>query len=420
MKIKFSWRVLLALGIFSGAIATVALTLRGMGLLPSWRQGDSAVIGKVRRLPFKNATVHDWRNDNNLVLSDADGLFVYELGPYPSTDSRITTETTAETTTKTSAERRPIEPPAPGLAFSELICTTDEVAIIAYQTSTGEALNYTYRWDPSETTPMQVNNTPANTRRNSLDCKIINTEEEQVQPYEVDGKMVSEDQYFPKLMKEQDGMTKTYNVWRASPADSREDARELWDVIVRSDRAVDGTTSDSKTAVKKIQLKIPFYSGFRQTVTPQYDSQQQQYLWYTFPSQFGVEPADWSIKTWTVSPAFDLVKEQSLPAGPWVYPHGFMKMMSCFSCGCSCYERLSLQVENGELYIGVFGKAVEDRYAGIYKLHSSEKGESWKPVSLGANVTENFAVSPDGCQVAYGESVLTGEAGDVFIANTCQ
>ena len=73
--------------------------------------------------------------------------------------------------------------------------------------------------------------------------------------------------------------------------------------------------------------------------------------------------------------------------------------MSCFSCGCACYERSRLQIENGQIYITVFGQAVDEEHEGIYKLFESEEIKEWIPVAIGKD-TDGFVVSPDGCKIA--------------------
>jgi hypothetical protein len=111
-----------------------------------------------------------------------------------------------------------------------------------------------------------------------------------------------------------------------------------------------------------------------------------------------------------------LGKTRELPAGPWVYPHSFLKKLSCFSCGCSCYEDFSVQMQNAQIYAMVGGKAVESRHQGLYKLLAPPASENarWVLVAQGPDINPQFAVSPDGCHVAYSRQ------GQVFVASVCE
>lgn len=151
-----------------------------------------------------------------------------------------------------------------------------------------------------------------------------------------------------------------------------------------------------------------------------FDGAQSQYLLYPtrqlflsaggdgYPS-FSARPEDWSMtvrlrstKT-QVEDKTQIEESITLPAGPWVYRHGFWKTMSCFSCGCACYERITMQMENDQLYFMPYGKAVDDQHRGVYRLSQEGDAAEWEPIKVGGEVDSAFAVSPDGCRVAISE-----------------
>ena len=147
---------------------------------------------------------------------------------------------------------------------------------------------------------------------------------------------------------------------------------------------------------------------FEETVSTWFDGAQSQYLLHPNRQQFAqpsfsASPKNWSMSVQLLSAETRAEEVVSLPAGPWVYRHGFLKTMSCFSCGCACYESINMRMEDGQIYFMPYGKAVEDKHRGIYKLDRESADLKWQPIKLGGDVDSAFAISPDGCQVAVSE-----------------
>lgn len=126
------------------------------------------------------------------------------------------------------------------------------------------------------------------------------------------------------------------------------------------------------------------------------------YLIYESNSQFDANLSPWPLTAWRLGPDLLTVRAITLPAGPWVVPHGFLKSMSCFSCGCSCYAHFDLAGANGRVYAHVYGKSVEDSTAGVYELVSVDGRATWVRRVAG-NFGGRILVSPDGCSIAYSD-----------------
>ena len=126
------------------------------------------------------------------------------------------------------------------------------------------------------------------------------------------------------------------------------------------------------------------------------------YLIYESNSQFDANLSPWPLTAWRLGPDLATVRAITLPAGPWVVPHGFFKSMSCFSCGCSCYAHFDLAGAHGRIYAHVHGKSVEDSAAGVYELTQANGKATWVRRVKG-NFGGRILVSPDRCSVAYSD-----------------
>jgi len=175
-----------------------------------------------------------------------------------------------------------------------------------------------------------------------------------------------------------------------------------------------------KNAIRKrwdIALESQARIGYASYLQPVLDRKQQAVVWLTRQS-FNADPKQWSLSAWRIALETLTMTPLSLPAGPWVYPHDFLKQLSCFSCGCSCYEQLAFAQENGQLVVHVSGKAVEEKHQGLYRLvsvseHPGEPAKSrWLPWVKGP-IDNDFALAPDGCRVAYTRQ------GDLYVADRC-
>ena len=139
----------------------------------------------------------------------------------------------------------------------------------------------------------------------------------------------------------------------------------------------------------------PITMGLRSTR----DSGRKVALWYVNP-HFDADPGQWKLTLWSLLDSGKIESKRELPAGPWVYEHGFWKQMKCFSCGCSCYEHVALKSSQGQVFLSVTGVAVEEEHAGIYVISEDPRGSArWIRIVPGQ--VQHFAVSPGGNTVAF-------------------
>lgn len=64
----------------------------------------------------------------------------------------------------------------------------------------------------------------------------------------------------------------------------------------------------------------------------------------------------------------------SLPLGDFVRSSGFFKQLSCFSCGCGCYQDFRLTRVKGRYYLVASGWAFDDDVRGVFVLNDDN---SW-------------------------------------------
>ena len=315
-------------------------------------------IGPPVPIASPDAFVLHWFADGTLLLSQDNQLLIYD----PSDQTSTVATTFPE-----------------GSTLNTLHCVTDDVAIAQYALPAETSVNYRINWrSPQTYEPIEIAGTFVH-NYNLLDCER------------------RRDKYDSALIKNKDGLVKHYGqtvsgieapIWTVNVFDS-----EFPPVAGQEPALEDNSEPDH-------QIELATYSSAAQEFNADYDRAKDQYLWYKDSNSFSAKPDNWGLSTWLVSSAVETATTKPLPAGPWVYEHGFWKTMSCFSCGCACYEYTSLQIENGQIYITVSGQAVDEEHRGIYKLFESEENSEWIPVATGEGISTGFSISPDGCSVA--------------------
>ena len=346
--------------IASATVASVAMT----GCLPRGLRGSEVSRPKPGPLvPIPNAsgaTVHHWFSDGTLLLSEENKLLIY--------DPTSKTSTVAVTFDK-------------GSTLASMQCVTDEVAIALYSLPTETQTSYRINWRSPQDYETIDSTAPSSfgNNYNLLDCER------------------RRHRYDSALIKNEDGLVKHYG----KTVSGIDGSPPIWAVDVFNSEfppVSSGSPPDTDDTPDR-RLELQTYSSAGQEFNADYDRTKDQYLWYKNANSFSAKPENWHLSTWLVSSDVKTAVEKPLPAGPWVYEHGFWKTMSCFSCGCACYERSRVQIENGQIYIRVFGQAVNEEHQGIYKLFEAEGLVEWIPVAIGKEIG-NFVVSPDGCKIA--------------------
>ena len=317
--------------------------------------------GPLVPLSFSSGAIaHYWFEDGTILISEANKLLIYN----PDDNTRTVTATFAADST-----------------FDRVQCITDDMAIVSYALSSETFANYRINWrsphnyEEVEIPPSFINN------YNLLDCERRRA------------------RYDSALIKNEDGLVKHYGQIRSG----LNGKTAVWAVDVFDSEFSPVSSLDSPLDTKEKpdrRLELATYSSTGQAFHADYDRAKNQYLWYKDPPAFSAKPENWQLDAWIVSSEVTAAVEQPLPAGPWVYEHGFWKTMSCFSCGCACYENVYVQMENGQIYIMVFGKAVDQAHKGLYKLFDSGETVEWIPVATGEGISSAFTLSPDGCKAA--------------------
>ncbi len=128
-----------------------------------------------------------------------------------------------------------------------------------------------------------------------------------------------------------------------------------------------------------------------------------RYFVYRHTQNF--KPGGFPVPGWWLDPVTKKSTRIELPAGPWVGEPGFLKTMSCFSCGCSCYSYMRVTSAGGRLLIRIWGQGVIDEGLGIFLLSSDPAKPGWTRLAKG-ETNSDLAVSQDGCTVAYLSSKL--------------
>jgi hypothetical protein len=133
-----------------------------------------------------------------------------------------------------------------------------------------------------------------------------------------------------------------------------------------------------------------------------YDSHEDNYVLYENTDQFDSKEGVWPLTAWRVTPKRKLIERYTLPPGPWVKKHSFLKELSCFSRGCEGYSYMKLYGGGGKIYVHIWGKAVDSDEAGIYLLEGKGANTRWSSLILG-NIKNNIIVSPDGCVIVFSD-----------------
>jgi hypothetical protein len=353
--------------------------------------GNAGPTGSHRRpldLPADARVLH-WFQDNTLLVATAGTLWFV--------DSDV------------GEKIREFPSPDPSLEFHDARCLTEEVGILVFRPPAvsrepDRDARLSYRFTDWQDAARHEFLDPAVrwAGTNTLDCSLFQFSAEREKTLLVNGKERKQDTSFPKLLPASRGVTEVYEVGWRRPTRTDRGSREY---------AVTLRGQDGHHAGRRVTLELPFHHG---SAASRYDRQNDRYLWYA-PTQrgFSAQPEEWQLLTWRVSPDMALQETVALPAGPWVYRESFLKGLSCFSCGCSCYEHMDARFEGDALFLMVYGRAVREEHQGLYRYDLSAAGDgAWTPVVLGS-VDRGYAVAPDGCGVVYRQHE------QFFIADTC-
>jgi hypothetical protein len=140
----------------------------------------------------------------------------------------------------------------------------------------------------------------------------------------------------------------------------------------------------------------PFFYGVGMRST--FDESSGRYFWYLSTENFNLANPHWPLKGWRVTPEGDVKGMVILPNGPWIKPFTTLYELRFFSCGPSCYSHMQMWAGREQLYVGVWGKAIDSQVRGVYRLGPG--GQAWEKVIAGT-LDNGLVLSPNGCQLAY-------------------
>lgn len=144
-----------------------------------------------------------------------------------------------------------------------------------------------------------------------------------------------------------------------------------------------------------------------------FDKARDFYLWYPHTSHFEKEQGAWPLRAWWVARDLTIASDLIIPAGPWVIEK--YDCTKCPECGCECGSQMRLYVNDGRIFIKIWGESVDKENRGFYELiHATDLEKSfWKKLIL-EDVKSEILFSPDNCRIAY-----VSEKNEAKISNLC-
>lgn len=191
-----------------------------------------------------------------------------------------------------------------------------------------------------------------------------------------------QEQSGPQLLKAADGRTTSY--YRGAQIESPHE------------RVV---TIAKDGSVAEVALETtPRWMGNRVEVRSSFDESSGLYFWYLNTRDFNLDNHDLPLRGWWVTPEGEIKDFVVLPNGPWIKSFSTLYTLRHFSCGPQCYSNMRIWAGNGQLYISVWGDAIDTSVAGVYRLDARKK--AWDKIIAGA-LDDGLILSPGGCQIAY-------------------
>ena len=172
------------------------------------------------------------------------------------------------------------------------------------------------------------------------------------------------------------------------------------DETKNSEERLEVFRKDEKGNIGKSISVIPKYIDFVSgELSRVYDSSQYKFLYYR-DLPFGNYTKDWEMSGWVVNSNSIIEKELGIPPGPWINEHSIFKELSCFSCGCECYEHSELKYQNNQIYISIWGDVVKEKHKGVYRLVGEKENYGWVKMAS-CDVQKYFSISLDGENLVY-------------------
>jgi hypothetical protein len=204
---------------------------------------------------------------------------------------------------------------------------------------------------------------------NPHDCTAVDYEE-----------ATGEEQSARRLLKAADGRTRVFT------RRAQTEGQFEWAVTIEKDGPA-----------AQVTLGQP-RSFFSQDMRSSFDESSGQYFWYLATRDFDLNNPHWPLKGWWVTPEGRVTETVILPSGPWIKKFSMLYTLRFFSCGPQCYSYMEMWAGNGQLYIAVWGRAIDPSVRGVYRLDA--QGQAWEKIISGT-VDNGLILSPRGCQIAF-------------------
>jgi hypothetical protein len=191
-----------------------------------------------------------------------------------------------------------------------------------------------------------------------------------------------QEQSGPQLLRAADGRTKVY--YRGAQIESPHER-------------VVAIQKDGSAAEVALET-TPRWEGNQVKVRSSFDESSRRYFWYLSTEDFNLASRHWPLRGWWVTPEGKIEDLVVLPDGPWIKSFSTLYMLRHFSCGPACYSNMRIWAGNGQLYIGVWGAAIDTSVEGVYRLDAQKY--DWEKIIAGA-LDNGLILSPSGCQITY-------------------
>lgn len=328
-----------------------------------------------------------WLSDNKIAIGRQNSIFLYDI--------------------KREALLEKVIESYDSSNFQHRNCFTQDASVFAVKPSiieknknkvtTSVPAKQSYRYISDWKQLNMIKNIESNSWNfNPLDCSIfnINDRQEYIKRRRIDGGFDENITQSQPLLKSIHGESFLFSIRQSKVKHTK---------YIEQGRSTANNNEINKGHFKQLQLVnndlhgIEFHAN---RIESFYDSSKGNYVIYETTNKFDLNDHVWPISAWRISTTLDIVEKHSIPAGPWVEKHSWLKQLSCFSCGCECYSHMKLFGGGGRIYAHVWGKAVDDSSAGIYRLEQNNSKSNWVHLYTG-NFEDHTIVSPDGCNIVF-------------------
>ncbi len=205
---------------------------------------------------------------------------------------------------------------------------------------------------------------------------------------EIAGRDFVEDSYGSRLLREESGVTEIYNSIDAINGEYERVVFLNKQGVVKTLNLGGARDSDAGSSGASTESS--------------FDRVSNKYFWYSMTQNFTNDSDGvWPLQGWWVSPDAEILNEVVIPKGPWVTDPSLLKQPKYSpQTGPEDYSYMKMYASAGNIYIRIWGKAVDESARGIYKLDTQK--QQWEKIIPGSlDEGTDLALSPNGCHLSY-------------------